>query len=69
MSSRAIETSRKLTMRNPMFYYQLIRLANLDLLYFLGEAITKPFEEVALLDSTNKRSLNEITQEITKLVR
>lgn len=52
-----------------MFYYQLIRLANLDLLYFLGEAITKPFEEVALLDSTNKRSLNEVTQEITKLVR
>lgn len=64
-----IETSRKLTMRNRTFYYQLIRLANLDLLYFLVEAITKLFEEVALLDSTNKRALNEVTQEVIKLVQ
>lgn len=64
-----IETSRKLTMRNRAFYYQLIRLANLDLLYFLVEAITKLFEEVALLDSTNKRALNEVTQEVIKLVQ
>ena len=68
MSSRAIYTSRELRMRNPKFYNQLIRLGNLDLLYFLVEDITKPFEEAALLDSTNKYAFNEVTQEFIKLV-
>lgn len=68
MSARAIYTSRDLSLRNQQLYAQLVRLGNLDLLYFLVEEITKPFEEAVLLHSSNRYAFNEVANEFIKLV-
>ncbi|WP_145586486.1 hypothetical protein [Yersinia kristensenii] len=61
-TSRAIYTSRYLRERNPMMYYKLKGLGDLDLLYFLVEDTVKPFEKVCEVDDHNSEEFNKICE-------
>ncbi|PTA79468.1 hypothetical protein C9411_06375 [Serratia sp. Nf2] len=62
MNSRAIHTSRQLRQRNPEIYDNLRRAGNLDLLYFLVEPKTKPFEQAIEVWRKNRGEFDRITE-------
>jgi hypothetical protein len=61
-ASRAIYTSRYLRERNPVAYYKLKGIGDLDLLYFLIEDAVKPFEKACEVSNANKEEFNNICQ-------
>ncbi|CND15927.1 Uncharacterised protein [Yersinia frederiksenii] len=61
-TSRAIYTSRYLRERNPMIYYKLKGLGDLDLLYFLVEDTVKPFEQACIVSDQNPEEFNKICE-------
>ncbi|MEQ9721974.1 hypothetical protein ABQG65_12400 [Yersinia alsatica] len=61
-TSRAIYTSRYLRERNPMIYYKLQGLGDLDLLYFLVEDTVKPFERACTVSDQNPEEFNKICE-------
>ncbi|CAI2533229.1 Uncharacterised protein [Serratia ficaria] len=61
VNSRAIHTSRELRSRNPQLYDRLRRMGNLDLLYFLVEKRTRPFEDAIAIWHKNRSEFNRIT--------
>lgn len=60
MNSRAIHASRQLRQRNPEIYDNLSRAGNLDLLYFLVEPKTKPFEQAIEIWRKTEASLTAL---------
>ena len=62
MNSRAIHASRQLRQRNPEIYDNLSRAGNLDLLYFLVEPKTKPFEQEIEIWRKNRGEFDRITE-------
>lgn len=61
-TSRAIYTSRYLRERNPIIYYKLQGLGDLDLLYFLVEDTVKPFERACTVSDQNPEEFNKICE-------
>ncbi len=57
--SRSIYVSRDLNRRNPKIYDRLKQLGNLDLLYFMVEEKTRPFEQAVNLWSTDRNKFNQ----------
>ena len=68
MTSRAIHTSRQFRQRNPEIYDNLRRAGNLDLLYFLVEPKTKPFEQAIEIWRKNRGEFDRITELFFKKV-
>ncbi|HGE8309261.1 TPA: hypothetical protein ACGD7H_004812 [Serratia marcescens] len=62
MNSRAIHTSRDLRARNPQLYDRLRRMGNLDLLYFLVEKRTRPFEDAIAVWHRSRSEFDRITE-------
>ncbi|BFO09552.1 Uncharacterised protein [Serratia rubidaea] len=62
MKSRAIYTSRELRSRNPWLYDRLRRMGNLDLLYFLMEKRTRPFEDAIAVWHSSRSDFNRIVE-------
>ncbi len=58
--SKAVYVSRRLMTKNPTLYWTLRSSGDLDLLYFLVEGYTKPFEEAALLKGRDEAAFNEL---------
>lgn len=58
--SKAVYTSRRLMDENPSLYWALRSAGDLDLLYFLVEEYTKPFEKAALLRGKDEAAFNEL---------
>jgi len=69
MQSRAIYTSRELSCRDPELHNYLMRLGNLDLLYFLIEKRVQPFEKALLLWRQNKALFDEVSSIFLQRVR
>ncbi|RAY83814.1 hypothetical protein DP190_12200 [Enterobacter cloacae] len=59
-TSRAIYTARKLENQNPVLYYRLKSMGDLDLLYFLVEEKLKPFLDACSVADVNKHEFNEV---------
>ncbi|MEH3776547.1 hypothetical protein POW02_21335 [Enterobacter asburiae] len=59
-TSRAIYTARKLENQNPVLYYRLKSMADLDLLYFLVEDKLKPFLDACSAADVNQHEFNEV---------
>ncbi|HFI1930237.1 hypothetical protein [Yersinia enterocolitica] len=69
VQSRAVYTSRELSMRDPELYAYLNRLGDLDLLYFLVEKRIRPFEDATALWSRNRQLFDEVTKYFFQKVR
>jgi len=60
--SKTVYASRRLLNENPSIYWELRSSGDLDLLYFLVEEYTKPFEKAAQLKDKNESSFNELLE-------
>lgn len=61
-SSRAIYTARFLQRRNPIIYFRLKKMGDLDLFYFLVEDTVKPFEKACEIDKVDPGKFNKICE-------
>jgi hypothetical protein len=60
--SKAVYTSRRLMDEDPVLYWKLRSAGDLDLLYFLVEEYTKPFEKAVLLKNKDEGAFNELLE-------
>ncbi|WP_129543993.1 hypothetical protein [Serratia sp. 1D1416] len=62
LMSRAVYSSRELSLRDPELYSYLRRLGDLDLLYFLIEKRVRPFEDATSIWHRNRQLFDEVAQ-------
>jgi hypothetical protein len=62
LQSKAVYTARSLMDRSPKIYWILKRKGDWDLLYFLVEEYTKPFEDALRLKSTDEAAFNVLVE-------
>lgn len=60
--SKAVYVSRRLLDEPPSIYWELRSAGDLDLLYFLVEEYTKPFEKAAQLKDRDESAFNELLE-------
>lgn len=58
--SRSVYCSRQLLNRNPIIYWKLRELGDLDLLYFILEDKLKPFEDAIILYEKDVPAFNKV---------